>query len=544
MRISPRGLLLFLSIGLLGLLLSACSGGGGGNSPTRYDPGPVATPTDVTAVAGDGEVFLNWAPAQNAAAYNVYWSISPAVDEASSSVTPTRSTSIIVTGLTNGTTYYFAVTGVAAYTETPPSAVVSAQPTFTNPGLVDLYKCGPNNCIWNFNILVSGQAPGWMQGQVTIDSNGVVTFVDNTFLDSSGNTVPPADLFATWSVLPDGSVFQTGSTTSFSGALSNDANRDMLVGTAQWRGTSSLIAVLQKQVSSVTFGNGDITGVGGNSGPKFFVYNQISSGAVQEWEFAVAKLDQSSGVKLIAFDSSDHSTSTFPALPVVPGPGYTFRSVFTSPTSSVFSINPSTGKVTETVEGGTTLPPAGCSPQGVCFQGIMSADKTLMVGTFTDSRYGTAADQGSRKYALRIYQIVNALVNDYGTPPTYDLSKPYNVLKLGVGSTVLSGEGAMQLNATTTPAGSSGLVSFSSYSDSVGGSLPADSYFAFTAITWNSNKTISAPLGAILTDPGSGGYAADPTFYGKVSRYSDLVAWTRTEPDGARSLTLGMQRPQ
>jgi hypothetical protein len=516
---------------VLGLVLSACSGG----SPARYDPGPVATPTGLFAVAGNGEVALNWAPAQNAAAYNVYWSTSSTVDEADSSVTTTTGTSLIVTGLSNGTTYYFAVTGVNAYTQTPESAIVTAQPTATDFGLVDL------DGTWNFNILVSGQAPGWMQGQVTI-SSGVVTF--NSFLDSSGNTVPPADLFATWSILPDGSVSQSGTTTNFSGALSNNPYRDTLVGIAQWRGASSLIAVVQKQVSSVTFGSGDIEGVGGNSGPKFFVYNQISSGAIQEWEFEVAKLDQSSGVKLIAFDSSDHATSTFPALPVVPGPGYTFRSVFTSPTSSVFSINPSTGKVTETVEGGTTLPPAGCSPQGVCFQGIMSADKTLMVGTFTDSRYGTAADQGSRKYALRIYQIVNALVNDYGTPPTYDLSKPYNVLKLGVGSTVLSGEGAMQLNATTTPAGSSGLVSFSSYSDSVGGSLPADSYFAFTAITWNSNKTISAPLGAILTDPGSGGYAADPTFYGKVSRYSDLVAWTRTEPDGARSLTLGMQRPQ
>jgi hypothetical protein len=521
-------LLLFLSIGLLGLLLSACSGGGGGNSPTRYDPGPVATPTDVTAVAGDGEVFLNWAPAQNAAAYNVYWSISPAVDEASSSVTPTRSTSIIVTGLTNGTTYYFAVTGVAAYTETPPSAVVSAQPTFTNPGLVDLYKCGPNNCIWNFNILVSGQAPGWMQGQVTIDSNGVVTFVDNTFLDSSGNTVPPADLFATWSVLPDGSVFQTGSTTSFSGALSNDANRDMLVGTAQWRGTSSLIAVLQKQVSSVTFGNGDITGVGGNSGPKFFVYNQISSGAVQEWEFAVAKLDQSSGVKLIAFDSSDHSTSTFPSVP-------TFSSVFTAATSSVFSINPSTGTVTETLEGGANPQPEGCSQQGICFQGIMSADKTVIVGTFTDSRY--------EKYCLRIYQIINPQPGDYANPPTYDLSKPYNTQKLGVGSTVLSAQGTMQLNETT-PSSGMGTVSFSSYSDSVGGGLPADSYFAFTAITWNSNKTISAPLGAILTDPGNGSYPADPTFYGKVSYYSDLVVSTRTEQGGARSLTIGIQQPQ
>ncbi len=144
-----------LIIVVLAMSLSACGGGGGGgDSPTRYNPGPVATPTDVVALAGDDEVALSWPAAQNASAYNVYWSTSPAVDKSSSSVKQTTGTSLIVTGLTNGATYYFVVTAVAAYTETAVSPVVSAQPVFTAPGLVDL------DGTWNFNILVSGLSTG------------------------------------------------------------------------------------------------------------------------------------------------------------------------------------------------------------------------------------------------------------------------------------------------------------------------------------------------------------------------------------------------
>ena len=512
--------------------LSACGGGGGGgDSPTRYNPGPVATPTGVVVLAGDGEVALSWPAAQNASAYNIYWSTSPAVDKSSSSVRQTTGTSIIVTGLTNGTTYYFAVTAVAAYTETPLSAVVSAQPVVTELGLVDLNNnCGPNNCVWDFNILVSGQLPGWMQGQVTIDSNGAVTFVDNTFLDSSGNTVPPADLFATWSVLPDGAVSQTGSATNFVGALANNAYRDILVGTAQWRGSSDLIAIFQKQVSSVAFGNGDIEGYGSSGGPRYFVYNQISSGTVQEWEFGLGQIggtaistgSQYFPVKYVAVASSDVGSSTFPseattnlqATPKFTGSGNASK-------SSALWVDP-TGTVTEVPDPGVNFPPA------IYFQGIMSADKTVIVGTFSGPVAG--------EYALRIYQIVNITTTDLTTGINYDLAKPYNFEKLAVGSTALSAYGTM-LPLSATPNATSGTIGFSSYSDTIGGNTPAAAYFAyFTALGPGSQ-------GAILYNPGNGGYPADSTFYGKVSYYSDLVVSTRTEPNGTNSLTIGIQQP-
>jgi hypothetical protein len=160
----------------------------------------------------------------------------------------------------------------------------------------------------------------------------------------------------------------------------------------------------------------------------------------------------------------------------------------------------------------------------------MSADKTIMVGTFSGPRTG--------EYALRVYQIVNPLNEDYSSPPAYDQSKPYNAQKVAVGPAVFSAHGVMELTNA-----SSGVLSFSSYSDTIGGGMPADSYFTYTFIG-NSNKTIAPALGAILTDPGSASYPPDPTFYGKVSRYSYLVAYTRTEANGDRSLTVGMQQPQ
>ncbi len=342
--------------------------------------------------------------------------------------------------------------------------------------------------------------------------------------------MPPNDLFATWSVLPDGTVSQTGSPTNFVGALSNNTHRDMLVGTAHWRGSSNLIAIFQKQVSSVTFGNGDIEGYGGGVGPRYFVYNQISSGTVQEWEFGLGQIggtaistgSQYFPVKYVAAASSDVASSTFPseatpnlqATPKFTGSGNASK-------SSALWVN-STGTVAEVPDPGANFPPA------IYFQGIMSADKTVIVGTFSGPVAG--------EYALRIYQIVNITTTDLTTGINYDLAKPYNFQKLAVGSTAFSAYGTM-LPLSTTPNATSGTIGFSSYSDTAGGSSPAAAYFAyFTALG-------PGPQGAILYNPGNGGYPADSTFYGKVSYYSDLVVSTRTEPNGTNSLTVGIRQP-
>ena len=92
---------------------------GGGASPdsspaaaaTPVPPIPAA-PTGVTAVAGDGKVTVSWTPSSGASSYNVYWSTSSSVSKTSGTKVANAVSGDAVTGLSNGTSYYFIVTAV------------------------------------------------------------------------------------------------------------------------------------------------------------------------------------------------------------------------------------------------------------------------------------------------------------------------------------------------------------------------------------------------------------------------------------------------
>ena len=94
---------------------------------------PVTTPgapSGLTATPGNAEVGLSWtAPAS--ASYHVYEGTSPGFTLGTPVMT-TTSTNATLTGLTNGTTYYFVVTAVdASGTVSAASAEASAEPTAT-----------------------------------------------------------------------------------------------------------------------------------------------------------------------------------------------------------------------------------------------------------------------------------------------------------------------------------------------------------------------------------------------------------------------------
>ena len=92
-----------------------------------------AAPTGLTATAGDTQVRLSWtAPVSDGGSsdisYKVYIATAPGVQE-SAAISNTKSTGGTVTGLHNGTVYYFMVTAVnAAGNESPFSTEVSAKP--------------------------------------------------------------------------------------------------------------------------------------------------------------------------------------------------------------------------------------------------------------------------------------------------------------------------------------------------------------------------------------------------------------------------------
>ena len=92
-------------------------------------------PTGVTSQAGGNSVELEWLPVPNAASYNIYYSLingGPYQTPAGR----TAATNCFIGGLSNGLTYYFAVTAVVGGDEGMPSEQVSATPFDTSQSVL------------------------------------------------------------------------------------------------------------------------------------------------------------------------------------------------------------------------------------------------------------------------------------------------------------------------------------------------------------------------------------------------------------------------
>lgn len=459
---------------------------------TRYNPGPPATPAGLTVTStGDGEVSLSWAAAANAAAYNVYYSTTQGVKKISGTrFATTTSTSAVVTGLKNDTVYYFVVTAMNSSSESSESNEVSATPSVPGP-FVQADMAGT----WRFNILVSGTGAGWMRGTVTVDDTGAVTFV--SFLNSTGGTTAPTYLFPLLLINPAGHIRDAVNEgdAKFLGVMAT--RRNMVVGNMSPDSGSRMIAVLQKHDPSVGFTlNGDIVGFGNTGGgPRRFVYSQISSGSVSEWEYAYGRLGQTPEVTYDDFAA--------PSPFIIPGGKATKFSITEGTTGGIVSETASTGTPKPTV-----MIPAG----------VMSDDKTVIVATATDTSSGN-------KYILRIYQMINIGVNDANTITLADLAGVYNLNQLAVGI------GPLWASCLLTIDSSGGAV-FSDFLDSEGGgSAPADMNLAIDTVVDPARPAMTG----ILTN------AADTTFHGKLSYYKDMVIFTRTEPTGLYSLSIGLK---
>jgi len=110
---------------------------GGSLPPTAAAP---ASPTALTAVGGNSQVKLSWAPVSNATSYNVYYATASDITTANGTKVASVSTPHLLTGLAAGTTYYFVVTAVNGAGESAASAqtsaaTVSAPPAPTAPAV-------------------------------------------------------------------------------------------------------------------------------------------------------------------------------------------------------------------------------------------------------------------------------------------------------------------------------------------------------------------------------------------------------------------------
>ena len=136
-----------INLFLILFMLTSCGGGGGGGSSDTADnqtsnPSqntPPTTPTNLTATAGDSQINLSWDSVAGAT-YNVYYAqLSFAEVEVANYGTLTGYAKISkltsnnknISGLSNGTKYYFVVTAVENNLQSAKSTEVNATPVAT-----------------------------------------------------------------------------------------------------------------------------------------------------------------------------------------------------------------------------------------------------------------------------------------------------------------------------------------------------------------------------------------------------------------------------
>jgi hypothetical protein len=88
-----------------------------------------AAPTGVTATAGNAQVTLSWTASSGATSYSIYEGSSAGGESKTAVQTGVTGTSVTITGLTNGSPYFFTVAAVDAGGTSAASGEVSATPT-------------------------------------------------------------------------------------------------------------------------------------------------------------------------------------------------------------------------------------------------------------------------------------------------------------------------------------------------------------------------------------------------------------------------------
>ena len=171
-------------------LLFACGGG-------KPAPSPPATPGNVAAHAGDGQVTVLWDAVGGARGYRVYSGVGALTAHAAVG----SAASWTVVGLTNGTEYQFAVSALGTGGESARSAAVKVTPQATVPLAVGSVTPadGATAVARNAVVVVKFNRPAT---NVTAGCTGTVLLSDDAFATCAGGSFAEADAGATWTFTP------------------------------------------------------------------------------------------------------------------------------------------------------------------------------------------------------------------------------------------------------------------------------------------------------------------------------------------------------
>jgi hypothetical protein len=149
---------------------------------------PVATPaapTGITAAPGNGQVTVDWLAMNGATSYNIYYGTAPGVTTTTGTPMLGVRNPAVQIGLTNGTTYYYIVTAVNGFGESPASAQASATPAFPggNPlppaSLTITPGTGQNSLTWPAVTGATSYNLYWNTGPITPNMYAADTVVRN-----------------------------------------------------------------------------------------------------------------------------------------------------------------------------------------------------------------------------------------------------------------------------------------------------------------------------------------------------------------------------
>jgi len=452
--VAPIRIMLLLCV----VFLYGC---GGGNA-WRYDPGLPLQVTGLTAESGDGLVTLSWNGDSVATSYNIYY-VSGATQ---TDVTKTNSTKInvtttswVITGLSNNTTYFFMVTAQNKNGEGPTSIHVSS-----TPGPISIADLAGT---WYYHTLVTGPGAKWERGRIDVGATG--NAVISNFEDSNGVTQPPAGFILAMN--GSGDITQTGGGqwADFHGVLGSRKN--MIVGT--WTladGVSRALTIFQKKRAVDDYSEQDVSGTGSGqnpynpylqgNGPTRYAYHQLSSGANTEWEYSNCKIGQHGQFWLEEYKDIIYWDYGTPTYKVAAKYDYLWKvtSIGVAPDGLVKEYSNYA-----TVRDGV---------QNVVFTGRMNSDKTVIIGVSTrDNGSG-----GNRQYFLKIMQLCFYPTDQ--ALPVYtlnDLAGTYKFHKLGAttgpGGTVTPSWAYGTMSITNT-----GVTTFPKYADSASATTFSDTF--------------------------------------------------------------------
>lgn len=200
----------------------------------------VGTPDNLTAIAGNGMVTLSWNPVSGATAYNVYLSRHPGITNSNYMTRAGMrigniSSPYQLTGLNNGTTYYFVVTAENTSGESSPSNEVNATPQTASNSPVLFENISISAGLTQTSLPAFG-IPLWGD----INNDGFLDIVDphhqrtiSVYLNNGNETL--TDITSTSGIYTSNAYDRHGITM---GDYDNDGNLDLFIAMGSASGSS------------------------------------------------------------------------------------------------------------------------------------------------------------------------------------------------------------------------------------------------------------------------------------------------------------------